>query len=85
MRRSLITPTAGAVALLMKQTDAKPWHFITACNYLIRKKKYDDALRLMRVARELLPENPSVRMKSGDLYHNIGIMYRARLKSIKRP
>jgi hypothetical protein len=31
----------------------------------------------MGMARDRMPENPWIRLKSGDLYHQVGISYRA--------
>jgi tetratricopeptide (TPR) repeat protein len=66
-----------AIKLLAKQKDGQAWHFIALCDYLISKGQGDEALRVMRLARDRMPENPWIRIKSGDLYHEVGIIYRA--------
>ena len=66
-----------AIKQLAKQEDGQAWHFIAVCDYLLSKGQGDEALRVMRIARDRLPENPWIRIKSGDLYREVGIVYRA--------
>lgn len=67
----------GAIKQLAKQEGGQAWHFIAVCDYLISSGQSDEALRVMRLARDRLPENPWIRIKSGDLYQEVGIVYRA--------
>jgi O-antigen ligase/tetratricopeptide (TPR) repeat protein len=67
-----------ALRLLVKQKDGQQaWHFIALSNYVMAKGQSDEALRIMGMARDRMPENPWIRVKSGDLYHQVGISYRA--------
>jgi len=66
-----------AAGFLEKQENVKAWYFIKICNYLIRNGQDKKALKLMWLARERIPENAPIRLKSGDLYRKIGILYRA--------
>lgn len=67
-----------ALRLLVKQKDGQQaWHFIALSNYVMASGQNDEALRIMSIARDRMPENPWIRIKSGDLYHQVGISYRA--------
>ncbi|MFO7558529.1 MAG: O-antigen ligase family protein [Desulfobacterales bacterium] len=66
-----------AARLLTKQENVHAWHFIKICDYLIQKGREEKALKLMWLARERIPENALIRLRSGDLYLKVGIRYRA--------
>ncbi len=52
-------------------------YFYKAYNYYVNKKFYDEALTIMRKAIEVLPQDPTIRLRTAMLYEKLNITYRA--------
>lgn len=67
----------NAFQYIKNEKPVTPAYFYAAYRYYMKKDRYDDALRIMRMATEFLPDDAGIRITTAGLYEKLGITYRA--------
>ena len=67
----------NAFQYIKNEKPVTPAYFYAAYRYYMKKNRYDDALRIMRMATEFLPDDAGIRITTAGLYEKLGITYRA--------
>lgn len=67
----------NAFQYLQNEESVSPAYFHKVYQYYVGRGRYDDALKIMRKALQVLPENVGIRLTTGALYEQLGIPYRA--------
>lgn len=68
----------NAFQYLGSEKEPDPSYFARIYRYYMKKERYDDALNVMRLAIERLPENADMRISAAAVYEKLGIVYRAK-------
>lgn len=66
-----------AMLQLDREKEILPVFFLTPYNFFVKNKQYEQALAFLRQGIEYLPEQAELRLRAGDVYHKLGIDYRA--------
>ncbi len=66
-----------ALQFIQNEDPVSPSYFYTVYQYYMGRGRYDDALKIMRKAVQVLPEHVGIRLTMGALYEKLGIPYRA--------
>ena len=66
-----------ALAHVGREKKAEAGFFHKVAGYYTSKKRYDDAIAVMRQAIETLPDNTGLRIRTAGLYEKTGITHRA--------
>ncbi|OCC15638.1 Polysaccharide transport protein [Dissulfuribacter thermophilus] len=56
----------------------RPWYFITPYWFFMRHQMYDEALFAINQGIRYLPNNSRIRLRAGDLYRRLGLVFRAK-------
>ncbi|MEW6052666.1 MAG: O-antigen ligase family protein [Nitrospirota bacterium] len=67
----------NALQFLNNEEQKKASFFYNVYNFYMKKNRHEDALKIMRQAGQVFPENAGIRITSGDLYRRLGLMYQA--------
>ncbi|OGW38102.1 MAG: hypothetical protein A2Y97_08455 [Nitrospirae bacterium RBG_13_39_12] len=67
----------NALQYIKNENPVSSSYFYKVYNYYMKKGRYDDALRIMRRAIELIPDDAGIRLTTAGLYEKLGITYRA--------
>jgi O-antigen ligase/tetratricopeptide (TPR) repeat protein len=66
-----------ALQFIQNEDPVSPAYFYTVYRYYMGRGRYDDALKIMRKAVQVLPEHVGIRLTTGALFEKLGIPYRA--------
>ena len=67
----------NALQYVKNEDPISPSYFYEVYQYYMQKGLHDDALKVMRKAIEVLPDDAGIRITIGGLYEELGITYRA--------
>lgn len=68
----------NALQHIKNEEIIRPWFFYKVYGYYMKKGRYEEALKVMQKAIDVLPKDAKVRLTMAALYEKLGITYRAR-------